>query len=84
MCLSFGGINPLSVAGKVYGRVVIERVKICTENELLDVWVSFRDEREIKFAVSELYARKIWKRTKVCNWHLWIQKRLTIMERNAF
>ena len=42
-CSNFRGISLLSVVGKVYGRVLINRIRDKTENVILEVQGGFRE-----------------------------------------
>ena len=44
-CGNFRGISPLSVVGKVYGRVLINRIRDKTENVIAEVQGDFRRGR---------------------------------------
>ena len=66
VCSNYRGISLLSVVGKVYGRVLIERVKACTESQLMDVQGGFRDGRG---CVDQVFALKA-----VCEKYLEVNK----------
>ena len=44
-CSNFSGISLLSVVGKVYGRILINRIKDKTENVIVEVQSGFRRGR---------------------------------------
>ena len=60
-CSNFRGINLLSVVGKVYGRVLINRIRDKTENVIAEVQVGLGevDDLQIRFLLLGRYARSI-------------------------
>ena len=44
-CSNFRGISSLSVVGKVYGRILIKRIRDKTENVIVEVQSGFRRGR---------------------------------------
>ena len=59
-CSNFRGISLLSVVGKVYGRVLINRIRDKTENVTAEVQCGFRREDvQIRFLLLGRYARSI-------------------------
>ena len=60
-CSNFRGISLLSVVGKVYGRVLINRIRDKTENVIAEVQNGFRRGRgcTIRFLFLGRYARSI-------------------------
>ena len=57
----FRGISLLSVVGKVYGRVLINRIRDKTENVIAEVQSGFREVEavQIRFLLLGTYARSI-------------------------
>ena len=51
-CSNFRGISLLSVVGKVYGRVLINRIRDKTENVIAEVQGGFRRGRSQKYKYS--------------------------------
>ena len=47
-CSNFRGVSLLSVVGKVYGRILINRIRDKTENVIAEVQSGFRRGRELK------------------------------------
>ena len=61
-CSNFRGISLLSVVGKVYGRVLINRIRDKTENVIAEVpWVGLGEgeDVQIRFLLLGRYARSI-------------------------
>ena len=62
-CSNFRGISLLSVVGKVYGRVLINRIRDKTENVIAEVQGGFRrgslEDVQIRFLLLGRYARSI-------------------------
>ena len=60
-CSNFRGINLLSVVGKVYGRVLINRIGDETENVIVEVQgvLGEAEDVQIRFLLLGRYARSI-------------------------
>ena len=60
-CSNFRGISLLSVVGKVYGRVLINRIRDKTENVIAEVQVGLGEveDVQIRFLLLGRYARSI-------------------------
>ncbi len=74
-CSSFRGISLLSVMGKVYGRVLVERIRCGTESMVGEEQSGFRKGRGcmdqvfvVREAVAEWIRRRAWGRTDVDPW----------------
>src|SRR5215469_15679870 len=73
-CWSYRGISMMSVVGKLYGRVVIDRVKNLTEGLVGEEQGGFRKGRgcvDQVFAVREDYVRSIGRRAGKYTWDSW-------------
>ena len=72
-CLNYRGISLVSVVGKVFARVLNERVKGLTVGKVMDEQGGFRARRGCNdqiFAVKKLWRRPL-RRTRIHTWHLW-------------
>ena len=60
-CNNFRGISLLSVVGKVYGRMLFNRIRDKTENVIVEVQSGFREveDVQIRFLLLDRYARSI-------------------------
>ena len=73
-CSNFRGISLLSVVGKVYGRVLINRIRDKTENVIAEVQGGFRRGRGCTdqiFTVRQI-CEKYYERVRTCILHFWI------------
>ncbi len=64
MCSNFRGISLLSVVGKVYGRVLIERIRSKTESVIGEEQCGFRSGRgcvDQLFAVRQIVEKYLGK-----------------------
>ena len=73
-CSNYRGISLLSVVGKLYGRVLIGRVKMITERSIGEEQGGFREGEGvwIKCLHWECWLKNIEKRRKICLCVLWI------------
>ncbi len=81
-CSSYKGISLLSVPGKVYGRILTERLMDVTEGKVSEEQGGFRKGRG---CVDQIFAMKMLveeylslKKIKSCMQLLWISRRHTI------
>ena len=76
-CSNFRGISLLSVVGKVYGRVLINRIRDKTENVIAEVQGGFRRGRGCTDQVLLLgrYARSIQEWVRMFSLHFWIWRK---------
>ena len=63
-CSNFRGISLLSVVGKVYGRVLINRIRDKTESTIVEVQSGFRRGRGCTDLL--FVARQIWEKYAFC------------------
>ena len=58
-CSNFRGISLLSVVGKVYGRILVNRIRDKTENVIAEVQSGVVEDVQIRFLLLSRYARSI-------------------------
>jgi hypothetical protein len=63
--VNYRGISLLSTPAKVYGRVIIEKLREITEMQIIDEQGGFRKGRGC------VYARNNWRSKNKCLLHLW-------------
>ena len=79
-CSNFRGISLLRVVGKVYGRLLIKRIRDKTENVIAEVQSGFRRGRGCTdqiFIVRQICNKYIG-RVRTCILHFWIWRKCMI------